>query len=141
MAVNKNYRELVTLKTFEERLEYLKCVKRIGEETFGWRRYLNQVLYKIPEWDVARRDTIIRDNGLDLGIPGYDIIGEPIYIHHIQPLTYEMIVNRDPLIFSLDNLICCTDQTHKAIHYGAHPIIREDYIPRTPYDTSPWRKK
>ena len=42
--------ELITFPTFEERFDYLMLGGHIGEETFGWLRYLNQQLYKSYEF-------------------------------------------------------------------------------------------
>lgn len=140
---------MIRLKTFEERYEYLKLNGRVGEETFGYDRYVNQVLYsKSPEWKRVRRDVIIRDNGCDLGIE--DRIISPlegiklprtsnVYIHHINPITKEDIINRSPLIFDLENLICCSFDTHQAIHYGDKNLLTFQPIIRVPNDTCPWR--
>lgn len=113
----KSYKELIKIPNFLDRYEYLKIGGFIGEETFGFDRYINQVLYRSSEWKRIRRNVIIRDNGNDLGIEGRPI-GEHIIIHHINPLTKEMIKDRDPSIFDMNNLISCSLRTHNAIHYG-----------------------
>ena len=145
----KSYSEMSMLDSFEERYEYLKLKGSVGKETFGCDRYLNQMLYNIPEWKNLRADIIIRDDGCDLGIPGRQICPDKIngkiprtsnvYIHHINPITKEDIINRDPKIFDPENLICCSFRTHQAIHYGDSSLIQKDWVPRKPNDTCPWR--
>lgn len=136
-TMTKSYSELILLQTFEERFYYLQQSSRIGDFTFNGHRYLNQMLYKSPEWRTTRRNVIIRDNGLDLGMEEHVIDG-PIIIHHINPITIDDIVNRKACVFDLDNLISTSDQTHKAIHYGSKCpyVIIED---RKRNDTCPWR--
>ncbi len=135
----KGYSELSALKTFKERFDYLKLDGVIGHSTFGSHRYLNQALYTSPEWKKVRNKVIIRDNGCDLGIAGREISGK-IYIHHIIPISPEDVVNRSPLLFSLDNLICTSQMTHEAIHYGDESLLFCGLVERKPNDTSPWRK-
>lgn len=137
--MDKSYSELCKLKTLEERYEYLRTYSKIGEETFGGQRYLNQKLYTSnPLWNSIRRKAIIRDGGFDLGLEGYSIKGK-IIVHHINPLTKEQILNFDPCIFDLENLICCSHNTHNAIHYGDKSLLPQDPIERKPFDTCPWR--
>lgn len=126
------------MKTFDERYEYLKLSAKIGEATFGYERYLNQIFYGSPEWKAFRRDVIIRDNGMDLGLDGYDI-GDRIEVHHINPITSEMIENNDPLLMDMENVICTSSKTHKAIHYGNKSLLPKGPIERMPNDTCPWR--
>ena len=136
----KSYTELSRLPTFEERFEYLKLNGHVGEITFGWRRYLNQVFYKSEEWKKIRRRVIIRDGGCDLGVEGFDVMDKFIVIHHINPLTTEDIEKHSPFLVSLDYLICCTDTTHKAIHYGNKDLLITGPTIRTKNDTIPWRQ-
>lgn len=136
--MKRTYSELVQLSTFTERLRYLLLDGTVAAPTFGANRYLNQKLYRSPDWQRVRRLVIIRDGGNDLGIEGYSIEGA-ILIHHINPITEEMILNVDPEIFNLDNLILTTRNTHNIIHYGDAELIKEDWKPRTPNDTIPWR--
>ena len=137
--MDKSYSELVKLKTLVERYEYLRTYSKIGEETFGGQRMLNQVLYqKNPMWKSIRRKVILRDNGFDLGLEGYSIVGK-IIVHHINPLTKEQILNFDPCIFDEENLISCSHDTHNAIHYGDKSLLPQDPIERRPFDTCPWR--
>ena len=134
----KRYSELIKLPTFEERFEYLKLDGRVGKETFGWDRIFNQSFYHSPEWKALRRDVIIRDNGCDLGIEDREIF-DKIIVHHINPLTKEQLLNLDPCIFDMENLISCSHNTHNAIHYGDKSLLPQDPIERRPFDTCPWR--
>ena len=135
----KTYSELITIPTFLERYKYLRIGGRVGKETFGYDRYLNQILYKSDEWRDFRRDIIIRDNGCDLGCEGYEIHG-PIMVHHIDPITVEDVLRRDPKIFDPENVITTWLRTHNAIHYGDESLLATDPIERTPNDTCPWRR-
>lgn len=136
--MRRTYSELVQLPTFTERLRYLLLDGTVAAPTFGANRYLNQKLYRSADWQRVRRLVIIRDGGNDLGVEGYSIEGA-ILIHHINPITEEMILNADPEIFNLNNLILTTRNTHNIIHYGDAGLIKEDWKPRTPNDTIPWR--
>lgn len=135
----RTYLELSQLKTFEERFEYLRVNSSVGINTFGSSRYLSQVLYHDTEWRSVRNRVIIRDSGCDLGIFDREITGEPIYIHHLNPITKENVLNRDPCLFDMNNLICCTRRTHNAIHYGDSTKLIHDLVERKPNDTCPWR--
>lgn len=136
--MNRSYSELVKLKTFEERFEYLKLSAKIGEETFGSERKLNQIFYGSAEWKAFRREAIIRDNGCDLGIDGREIGGK-IEVHHINPISREDILNRSDSLWDLENVICVSSNTHKAIHYGDASLLPHDPIERRPNDTCPWK--
>lgn len=138
MKMNKTYEELIKLKTFKERYRYLKLSGRIGEETFGFNRYLNQVFYRSKEWKQFRNKIIIRDNGCDLGIDGMEIHSK-ILIHHINPITKKDILERSELLMDENNVICVSHNTHEAIHYGDESLLQDEYIPRRPNDTIPWR--
>lgn len=136
----RTYSELITLPTFIERFRYLKLNGSIGMDTFGHDRYLNQILYHSEEWRRFRREVIIRDNGCDLGCEDYEIHGR-VLIHHINPITVEDIIRRDPCIFDFENVISTSHDTHNAIHYGDESLLVTEPIERTPYDTCPWRRK
>lgn len=136
----KTYYELSKFHTFDERFDYLKIVGVVGKEVFGFDRYLNQILYNSSEWKTVRNKVIVRDNGCDLGLEGYDICGK-ILIHHINPITVEDIKNRNPMIFDLNNLICVTHNTHNAIHYGNADSLFKSPIERTTNDTCPWKRQ
>ena len=135
----KTYSELIAIPTFLERYRYLKIGGRIGEETFGYDRYLNQTLYRSPEWKRFRRDMILRDNGLDLACDGYEIY-EKILVHHIDPITPRDVIRRDPKIFDPENVVCVSLNTHNAIHYGDESLLMLDPIVRTKNDTCPWKQ-
>lgn len=134
----KRYSELSTIHTYEERFKYLQLKGAVGNDTFGYDRYLNQILYNSPEWKRLRNQIIIRDNGRDLGCEGYEIYGR-ILIHHMNPITVEDIVSRDPIVFDPENLICVSHNTHNAIHYGDENLLIMAPIERTKNDTCPWR--
>lgn len=137
----KRYSELQLLLTFDERFKYLKLHGKVGEETFGFERYLNQVLYRSKEWKRIRNLVIVRDNGCDLGIPGREIAkGDKLIIHHMNPISIQDILDRSPTIFDLDNLICCTEMTHNAIHYGDENLMLMNIAERRPGDTCPWKQ-
>lgn len=135
----KTYSELMTLSTFEKRYEYLRLGGKVGEDTFGFDRYLNQIFYKDPEWLSIRDKVIIRDNGCDLGIPDREIYGR-ILVHHMNPITKEDILTRSKYLLNPDYLICTSKNTHDAIHYGGSSILLKNPIERTKNDTCPWRK-
>lgn len=135
----KRYSEMILLPTFEERFEYLRLDGFVGVDTFGWNRYLNQVLYRSPEWRRFRREVILRDNGCDLAHPDYMIPGSHIIIHHLNPITEEDIQNRSSVLFDLDNVVCTTHVTHNAIHYGDIPESKKPPVERRPNDTCPWK--
>ena len=139
MKIIRTYRELSQLLTFEERYEYLKLSSIIGDKTFGFERYMNQEFYRSPEWKRVRREVILRDNGCDLGIEGREIV-DRIEIHHITPISLEDFENGSPLLLDLNNLICTSPSTHKAIHYGESNLITPSGPTiRRPNDTCPWR--
>lgn len=134
----RTYSELITFKTFEERLDYLKLDGCVGMDTFGFDRYLNQKFYRSYEWKEIRREIIVRDNGWDLGVEDYDISG-PIFIHHMNPIDQHDIVDCTEYLTNPNFLISVSRNTHDAIHYGAN-IIDKNPIIRFPGDTCPWRK-
>ena len=138
MITNRCYSELITLPTFIERFRYLKLDGLVGMDTFGHDRWLNQVLYRSAEWKRFRNGIIVRDNGCDLGCEDRPIFGN-ILIHHINPLTIEDVLNRDPKIFDEENVICTQLITHNAIHYGDESILYQEPITRKPNDTCPWK--
>lgn len=137
--MNKTYSELITLPSFKERFLYLKLDGVVGKETFGFKRWLNQEFYHCDEWLRFRDNIIIRDGGCDLGVSGYDIYG-PVLIHHLNPITYEDILHRNPCVFDPENVICTRLKTHNAIHYGDESLLALAPIERSHNDTCPWRK-
>lgn len=134
----KSYSELLSLNDFTDRYNYLKIGGRIGEETFGYGRYLNQVLYHSQEWKRFRRDIILRDQGCDLACDGFEIYGK-ILIHHINPIDVDDVIYRRPNVFDEENVICTSLNTHNAIHYGDESLLITGPIERRPNDTCPWR--
>ena len=136
--MSKSYKELVRLKTFLERFEYLKLDGIVGEETFGFNRYLNQDFYRSKDWKQIRKKVILRDNGCDLGIIDKPIRGY-IYIHHINPITQDDIINKLGTLLDPDNLICVSKLTHDAIHYGDKELLPSEPAIRKPFDTCPWK--
>lgn len=135
----RTYSELILIPTFEERFEYLQLNGRVGEDTFGHQRYLNQVFYKTREWRDLRHYVIVRDNGCDLGVEGFDIYG-PIHVHHMNPITIEDIENRSEFLLDPEYLISTSDRTHKAISYGDKSLLPLPPIERFRNDTCPWRR-
>lgn len=133
----KSYKELINLKTFEERYEYLKLNGYVGDASTVSERYINQKFYRSREWKRIRNYIILRDNGCDLGVDDRPINGK-IYIHHIVPITSSSVANSEELIFDPDNLISVSHITHNAIHYGTFDILPKDYKERSPGDTKLW---
>lgn len=138
--ITRSYSELVTIPTFKERYEYLKLNGRVGEETFGFDRYLNQRFYKSSEWRRLRNEIILRDSGCDLGMEDREIQGT-IIIHHMNPVSVEDLMYHIGHVMNPDFLICTSLTTHNAIHYGDESLLlRDDVVERKPYDTCPWRQ-
>lgn len=135
----KTYSELITLPTFEERFEYLKIGGKVGVDTFGFDRYLNQIFYRSDEWKSIRDEVIIRDNGCDLGIEGREIYSR-IIVHHMNPITKDDILNRSDFLLNPEFLICTIKLTHDAIHYGDSSILFTEPVIRTKNDTCPWKR-
>lgn len=136
--ITKTYSELILLPTFLERYRYLRLGGIVGEETFGYNRYLNQILYTSEEWRSFRDKIIIRDNGCDLGMDEFEIHGR-ILIHHINPITVEDVVNRNPKVFDPENVISTSHNTHQAIHYGDENLLIIMPVERCKNDTCPWK--
>lgn len=135
----RTYSELVQLSTFEERYRYLRLLGAVGKETFGFDRYLNQLFYRSPEWKEVRNQVIIRDNGCDLGIEGWEIQGR-VLIHHMNPITAEDIRERSDLLLNPEFLITTAHNTHQAIHYGDESLLILTPTIRSRNDTCPWRQ-
>lgn len=136
---DRSYSELVKLPRFIDRYRYLKLNGTIGDKTFGYDRYLNQILYQSTEWRRFRRNIVIRDNGCDLATPGHEIQGK-ILIHHINPIILRDIEQRDTKVFDPENVISTSLLTHNAIHYGDESILITEPIERRPNDTCPWKR-
>ena len=136
----RTYSELSKLKTFRERYEYLKLDGTIGEETFGFDRYINQMFYKSEEWKRIRNYVITRDNGCDLGIQDRKIVDSVILVHHMNPITKEDIINKNEILLDPEYLITTIKPTHDAIHYGDESLLAEDLVIRSKNDTCPWKR-
>lgn len=134
----RTYSELIKIESFEDRFKYLSLVGTVGEATFGGHRYLNQTLYQTEKWKSTRREVILRDNGCDLAHKDY-IINGSIYIHHLNPITIDDILEERPCVFDLENLVSTAFRTHNAIHYGSEDLLQKKPINRQKNDTCLWR--
>lgn len=135
----RTYSELILLPTFEDRFEYLRLDGKVGEETFGFDRYLNQLFYKSDEWRAVRDLVIVRDQGCDLGMLDREIRSR-ILIHHMNPITKDDILRKSAFLLNPEYLITTTKNTHDAIHYGDGSLLIKAPVERSKYDTCPWRK-
>lgn len=135
----RTYSELMKFDNFIDRYNYLKLGGKVGEETFGFDRYLNQQFYKSKEWLRLRDEIIIRDNACDLGIPDREISSR-IIIHHMNPITKNDIINQTEFLLNPEYMICVTKRTHDAIHYGDESLLFTGLVERTKNDTCPWRR-
>lgn len=138
MPAIKTYAELIRIPSFKERFEYLRLDGRVAEETFGFDRYLNQKFYTSTEWKKFRRDIILRDDGCDMAFKDAHITGR-IIIHHLNPIKPEDLDDGAVMLLDPNNVVCVSNDTHNAIHFGVEDIIRSEYEPRRPGDTIPWR--
>jgi hypothetical protein len=137
MTIRRSYSELLNYSTFDERYQYLRLFGAVGYETFGFDRYINQRFYRSREWKSARDYVIVRDDGCDLGIPGYDIHGE-LLVHHMNPIVADDIIHGEEWIFDPEYLITTTHTTHNAIHYSDEKLIPKTVLSRSPGDTKLW---
>lgn len=135
----RTYSELITLPTFKERFNYLRLNGRVGSDTFGFDRYLNQNFYRSQEWKRIRNEVILRDNGCDLGCEGYEIYGR-ILIHHMNPITIKDIAQSTEYLLNPEYLISTVHNTHNAIHYSDESILCLGPIERKQNDTCPWKR-
>lgn len=136
----KTYSELITFPTFEERYKYLRLGGTVGEDTFGFDRYLNQLFYKSDEWLSVRNKVITRDLGCDLGCVDREIPeGVTIFIHHMNPITKNDILDRTELLLNPEYLITTIKRTHDAIHYGDDSLIFTGLVERSKNDTCLWK--
>lgn len=138
----KTYTELARLTTFEERFAYLQLKGAVGKDTFGFDRYLNQMFYASDAWKTLRNEIIVRDNGCDLGVEGRTIHGK-IYIHHLNPITREDVLEHNEIVLlNPNNLVCVSFDTHNAIHYGSEDYAnRNKIVERKPGDTNLWHRR
>lgn len=135
----RRYSELKHLKTFKERYDYLRLGGVVGQDTFGFDRYLNQAFYSSKEWKSIRDYVISRDLGCDLGVEGFEIYCKPV-IHHMNPITQQDILNRNEAILDPEYLITTVARTHNAIHYSDESLLIIAPEERSRYDTCPWKK-
>ena len=137
----RTYTELMQIPDYISRYKYLRIGGHVGEETFGWERYVNQKFYRSTEWQNFRREIILRDNGCDLADPDHEFAdGEHIIIHHMNPIDVSDIVYHTDYLMNPEYVISCRDRTHRAIHYGNETLITPyEFVQRTPNDTCPWR--
>ena len=138
MKMSRSYSEMLMLDDYLERFRYLKLSGIVGDDTFGFNRYLNQIFYTSYEWKKFREEIIIRDNASDLAFDGYDIYGK-IYIHHLNPITLDDIYNRSQKLLDPENVVCVSGDTHRAIHYGDESLLFLGIKERKENDTCPWR--
>lgn len=134
----RRYSEMIKFPTIEERFEYVKLGGAVGVETFGWDRYLNQQFYRSKEWKEFRNSMIIRDNGCDLALDGYEIQSN-LFLHHLNPITVEDILHNSEVLLDPENVVCVSRRMHQAIHYGDEDMIPKPLVERKPGDTIPWR--
>ena len=135
----RRYKELSRIDNYEERFRYLKLVGQVGESTFGFDRYLNQIVYSSKRWKQVRNAVIIRDEGRDMGAEGYEIQGR-IVIHHMNPISIEDAEKDSDFIYDPEFLICVSPITHNAIHYGDESLLPKVPVERFPNDMCPWRR-
>lgn len=135
----RTYSDVLMLPTFEERFEYLKLVGSVGLETFGYERYLNQSFYRSKEWKRVRDYVIVRDGACDLAHPDYTLYTD-IVVHHLNPITMEMIRDGSEFLLDPEYLITTCSRTHNAIHYGNESLAPRLPTERTPNDTCPWKQ-
>lgn len=135
----RTYSELSTLTSFKDRFRYLKLDGAVGEATFGFDRYLNQLFYRSQRWRKIRDEVIVRDCGCDLGIEGYEIYKYAM-IHHMNPITAKDIQDESEYLLNSEYLITTTQRTHNAIHYGDEDLLLTMPVERTQNDTCPWRR-
>jgi hypothetical protein len=140
LTTTRCYSELIRISSFEGRYEYLALRGQVGDPTFGFDRYINQLFYRSRQWRNARDDVISRDRGCDLGVVGFEIY-DRIIIHHMNPMTIHDIVDGDDSVLDPEFLICVSHQTHNAIHYGDKKQIRKKFVERRPGDTRLWNRR
>ncbi len=138
-VMEKSYTELEKFRDFKDRYHYLRIKGYVGAATFGFDRYLNQQFYASPRWKRVRDKVILRDKACDLGVDEYEIKAGKLVIHHMNPLTIEMVEDDVPEIYEPEFLITASFHTHNAIHFGDESLLPQLPVERKPFDTSPWR--
>lgn len=133
----RTYNELITLPFYEDRVEYLRTHNALGEETFGYERWMNQRFYKSAVWKRVRREVILRDSGCDLALLDRPIF-DRLLIHHMNPISSDDLKHGRDNLLDLNQLVCVSHETHNLIHYSkAEPSLH--VLERSPNDTVPWR--
>jgi hypothetical protein len=125
------------LVSFEDRFRYLSLHGEVGQATFGFDRWINQHFYRSREWRQARDFVILRDEGCDLGVPGYDI-HHGLLVHHMNPMSPEDLERGEGWVLDPEFLITTTHRTHNAIHYGDESLLPRMPVERRPGDTRLW---
>lgn len=133
----RTYSEMIRVRSFEDRFDYLNLHGEVGRETFGFDRWLNQAFYRSREWRSLRSFVIVRDEGCDLAVPGYEI-HDRVYIHHMNPMTKDQLIQGDEDVLDPEFLVLVSHRTHNAIHFGDRSLLPQDYVPRRPGDTKLW---
>lgn len=133
----RTYSEMIRFDMFEDRFEYLKLEGVVGRSTFGFDREVNQRFYRSREWKSIRDFVIVRDNGCDLGVPGYEIHTN-LLIHHVNPISIDDLVGGLHWILDPEYLVTTSHDTHNAIHYGDSSLLPKQWVPRQPGDTKLW---
>lgn len=139
----KTYSELIKIDDYYKRFEYLRLGGKVGEDTFGFDRWLNQKFYTSDPWKSFRNEIILRDQACDMAFitkNGDYEIKDRLIVHHLNAITREDIINRSPSLFDPENVVCVSDNTHKAIHYGNVDLLPKPIVIRTMNDTCPWKK-
>ena len=134
------YSDLILLDSLEDRFDYLKLNGEVGEELFGYARYLNQVFYHSERWKDAKNAVVLRDKGYDLGLKGWKITGN-IYVHHMNPVTLQQLKDDDPCLYDPEFLISCSFKTHQAITWGNKALLPQALVIRRPNDMIPWKRE
>lgn len=137
MQVIRTYTELSQLDSLEDRYAYLRLAGVVGDETFGFDRWMNQAFYQSREWKLVRQEVIARDLGYDLGTYDVPVRGAPT-IHHMNPLIQQDILDGTENLLDPEYLITTSLRTHNAIHYGDREQLPRPFIERTPGDTRLW---
>lgn len=137
MTKVRSYSELLRYQTFEERYDYLQLGGEVGVATFGFDRYMNQAFYTSTDWRRVRRAVILRDEGCDLGVPGYEI-NATLLVHHINPMGSDDLIHQEEWVLNPEYLITTTTKTHNAIHFGDRSLLAKPFVERSNGDTKLW---
>ena len=128
----KSYSELMSIESFTERLKYLRTY---SDNPSNEDRVVMNRFYKSREWREFCKEIKKRDFACDMGIP-FLVIEGPIFVHHINPISVEDVLNHSDKLLDPENVICVSMHTHNTIHYDTQPAY--EYVERTPGDTKLW---